>query len=76
MSRDLNKPVESSVRKPVKSSDLMLEILEAMHAVLLRYEEMNDQPDADISALNNDVRSRLETLRSRGGLFSEQGDRK
>jgi len=74
MSRSLSKPVESSVRKPLKTSDLMLEVLELMHAVLLHVEEQS--PDGDISALNNDVRSRLETLRSRGGLFSEQGDRK
>jgi len=65
MSNALSKP-EPSVRKPVPAADLMLQILELQHAVLLRLDAL--APDGDISELNNSVRSLLDQAWSQSAL--------
>jgi len=66
MSKFINKAVQSSVRKPVSSDTLVLQVLEAQHAILLKLE--NDSPDGDISELNNTVRSLLDRAWSGSSL--------
>ena len=50
--------------------DLMLQILELQHAVLLHVE--NASPDGDIAALNNAARSLLDQVWSRGSLLGRE----
>ncbi len=74
MTNALTRGESSAVRKPTKSTDLTLEVLELLHAVCLHVEAAS--PDGDISELNNAVRSRLSEMRKLAGLFSEAGERK
>ena len=57
MPKPLSKPA-ASVRKSAKPQGLVLQILEAQHAVLLTLEAA--ALDGDISELNNRVRSLLD----------------
>ena len=50
--------VKPSVRKPVKTTDHVLQLLELQHAVLLILSA--EHPDIDLEALNNDARALLE----------------
>ena len=70
MSKFKNQNLQSSVRKPVSSASLVLQILELQHAVLLRYEDAVH--DGDISELNNAVRSLLDQAWEQSPSFSRR----